>query len=98
MSVPSRLDTRRRPARVTGGWYAAGGGAEQIGGPGGKIAEAAADEANPGAAGAPTPSVTVVIGVTGVTGTAGAGGAAFGGGGALILGPTAGAAGPPPAD
>ena len=35
MSVPSRPDTLRRAARVTGGWYAAGGGAEKIGGPGG---------------------------------------------------------------
>ena len=68
--MPSRLDTRRRPALVTCGWYAAGGGAEWIGGRGGKIV-AAADEANPGAAGTPT------LSVAGVAGAAGAGGAAF---------------------
>ena len=58
---------------------------------GGNIAaEAAAEDAYPGAGGIPAPSAA------GVAGVAGAAGAAFGGGGALILVPTPGAAGVPP--
>ena len=99
MSVPSRPDTLRRAARVTGGWYAAGGGAEKIGGPGGNTDDPATDEANPGAAGAATLSVTVVIGVTGAalgaggfTSTAGAPGTVPGAAGAAGPAGAAGAA------
>ena len=61
---------------------------------GGNIAaDAAAEDAYPGAGGIPAPSAA---GVAGVAGAAGAAGAAFGGGGALILVPTPGAAGVPP--
>ena len=94
MSVPSRPEILRRPARVTGGWYAAGGGAEKTGGPGGKPIDPAAPEAKPGAAGAATLSATVPIGVAGAALGAGGFTSTAGAPGSVPVPGVAGAEGP----